>query len=110
MKKIIVLLTACFLTAGVFAQNDQKTDKKDKMDKMDKMHHMKDCIMKKDGKITVMKDGKTMDLTSDMTLENGTVVMKDGTVKTKDGKTSMLEDGDCVYMNGKVKKMKMKKM
>ena len=108
MKKIIVLLTACFLTAGVFAQNDQKTDKKDKMDKMDKMHHMKDCIMKKDGKITVMKDGKTMDLTSDMTLENGTVVMKDGTVKTKDGIITTLKEGDYVGMDGTIGNSKTK--
>jgi len=106
MKKMILLLTVCFITATVFAQNDQKTEKKDKTEKM---HHMKDCIMKHDGKITVMKDGKTMDMSEDMTLTNGTVVMKDGTVKTKDGKTSMMQDGDCVYMDGKMKKMKMKK-
>jgi hypothetical protein len=34
----------------------------------------------------------------------GTIVMTDGTVKMKSGKTKMMKDGDCVYMDGKMTK------
>jgi Domain of unknown function (DUF6799) len=70
---------------------------------------MKDCIMMKDGKMMVTKGGMSMDMMSDSTFKNGTMVMKDGTVKMKDGSTHMLKDGECV-IGGKVKMMKGDKM
>jgi hypothetical protein len=71
---------------------------------------MKDCMMMKDGKMMVVKDGKTMSMNMDMTLGNGTMVMKDGTVKMKDGSTQMLKEGQYIDKNGKVGMMKMDKM
>lgn len=106
MKKLLILIAAVTLSAGVFAQD--KTEKMDKMEK--KMNHkmaMKDCVMMEDGKMMVMKDGKTMAMDKDMTMKNGTMVMSDGSVKMKDGKTMMMKDGDCMYMDGKMSKMKM---
>jgi len=116
MKKLLVLIAAVTLSAGVFAQD--KTDDK----KMDKMHHegmmdkkgmmshkMKDCVMMKDEGMMMMKDGKTMKMDKDMTMSNGTVVMTDGTVKMKDGSTKTMKEGDCIYMDGKMSKMKMGK-
>jgi hypothetical protein len=38
-----------------------------------------------------------------MTMSNGAVVMTDGSVKMKDGSTKQLKNGDCVYMDGKMK-------
>lgn len=113
MKKIIVLTVACTLSIGLFAQAGKDKDKK--MDKMEhsgmgKMHKgMKDCVMMEDGKMMVMKGGKTMQMDKDMTMKNGTMVMSDGNVKWKNGKTAMLKNGDCVYMDGKMAKMDMKK-
>lgn len=43
----------------------------------------------------------------DMSLSNGTKVKTDGTMKTKAGKTMMMKEGDMIYMNGKMRKMKM---
>ena len=108
MKKLLILAVAFTLSLGVFAQDT--TDKK--MDhKMDhKMGMKKDCVMMENGKMMVMKGGNTTAMDKDMTLPNGTVVMTNGTVKTKDGNTMMMKDGDCVYMNGKMSKMKMDKM
>ena len=70
----------------------------------------KDCVMMKDGKMMVMKNGQTIGMDKDMTMSNGTMVMKDGSVKMKDGTTMMMKEGDCIYMNGKMSKMKMDKM
>jgi len=99
MKKMLAMLVAVFAVALVNAQNADQAHKSMK----------KDCIMMKDGKVVQMKDGNTTDVTGDVTLTNGTVVSADGTVKTKDGKTSKLKDGDCVWMNGKMTHMAMKK-
>jgi hypothetical protein len=99
MKKITMLFATLILATGIFAQEN-----KTKMD-----HKMKDCVMMKDGKMVVMKEGKTMDMDEDMTMQNGAMVMKDGTVKWKNGKTTKLKEGDCVYMDGKMAKMKMDK-
>ncbi|MGH2646649.1 MAG: DUF6799 domain-containing protein [Ginsengibacter sp.] len=103
MKKLFVLLIVSLITTGAFAQNDKKMDTTHKM-KSEKMLN-KDCVMMKDGKMMMMKEGKTMDMDNDVTMKNGTTVMKDGTVKMKDGKTMMMKNGDCMYMNGKMAKM-----
>src|SRR5438132_1008215 len=101
MKKIIVLMVASTLSVGLFAQAAKEKDKK-----MDKMKH---CVMMEDGKMMVMQGGKTMQMDKDMTLQNGAMVMQNGSVKWKNGKTTMLKNGECVYMDGKMDKMKMKK-
>ena len=106
MKKLLVIATALFCSIGCISAQDSS--------KMHKgmMHHdkmMMDCVMMKDGKMVQMKGGKTSDLTADMTMTNGTVVMADGSVKMADGKTTTLKNGDCVMMDGKVKKMGMGK-
>jgi hypothetical protein len=108
MKKLLILAVAFTLSSGVFAQD--KTDKK--MDKnMDhKMGMKKDCVMMEEGKMMIMKGGNSMAMDKDMKMSNGTMVMTNGTVKMKNGKTMMMKDGDCMYMNGKMSKMKMDKM
>ena len=109
MKKLFVVIAAFFLTTGLFAQNtqDKKTDNQEHSEKMAKGDmKMKDCVMMENGKMMVMKNGQDMAMDQDMTMKNGTMVMKDGTVKMKDGKTSMLKDGECVYMDGHMSKMK----
>jgi len=105
MKKIMIAVFVLLMGSyGAYAQDGQKKD-------TSAHHHMmpmKDCVMMKDGKLTVIKGGKHMDMTEDMTLSNGTTVMKDGSVKMKDGSTTTLKDGDCIYMDGKIKRGKMK--
>jgi hypothetical protein len=101
MKKLMILALAFVCTAGVVSAQDTSGHKMHKMGD----HKMKDCVMMKDGKVMVMKDGQKSELTDDMTLSNGTTVMKDGTVKTSDGKTMMLKNGDWVGMDGQMGKM-----
>jgi hypothetical protein len=103
MKKLFIILFISLIGISVHAQEKMK-EKSGKHS----MHAMKDCVMMENGKLSVMKGGKTMDMSQDMTMSNGTVVMTDGTVKMKSGKTMMLKNGDCVYMNGSVTHSKMK--
>ena len=62
----------------------------------------KDCVTMKDGSMMVMKNGQTMPMKDDMTLSNGTKVMKDGSVMMADGTKSMMKDGDMMSMDGKM--------
>lgn len=71
---------------------------------------MKDCCMMKDGKMMVMKNGKTMPMEKDMMMKNGTKCMTNGECTMKDGKKMMMKNGDCMEMSGKMCTDKMKKM
>ncbi len=105
MKKLFSILVLGSLTFGALAQ-DSAMDMHDTG--MAKMHHMKkDCVMMKNGKMMVMKHGKAMMMSNSVKLNNGTMVMKDGTVKMVDGNTQMLKEGQYVDMDGKMGMMKM---
>ena len=60
----------------------------------------KDHLMMMNGKMVVMKDGKTALMEKEMILEDGTKVMMDGTVSMKDGKSMTLAEDDMILMNG----------
>jgi hypothetical protein len=92
MKKLLMMMMglAMVVMVNAQAQPEQKKDMK------------KDYITMKDGKVMQSKDGNVAELTEDVTLDNGSVVSKDGTVKMKDGKTVTLKEGDYVWMDGKI--------
>lgn len=100
MKKLFLAIIALTSVVLLNAQNADQTAKKDMK---------KDCIKMQDGKVWQEKDGNTTELTADVTLDNGTVVSKDGNVKMKDGTTVMLKEGDHVWMDGKITHGKGKK-
>jgi uncharacterized protein with beta-barrel porin domain len=97
MKKVLVTLIVMTLALGVFAQ-----DSTNAMNKMAPKQNMQkhEGVMMKDGKLLMMKNGQTTQLTTDLTLDNGAVVMTNGTLKAKDGKTTVLKEGDYVSMDG----------
>ena len=108
MKKLLILITALALSSTAFSQEKMEMKKGMKMGKMGQNMDMnKDHIMMMDGKMQMMQKGKTMSMDKDMVLSNGTTVMTDGTMKTKSGETMTMKEGDIVYMNGKMGKMKM---
>jgi hypothetical protein len=122
MKKIYCFIAVLLITGAAFAQTDTSMQDTtglrmmhDSMMQsgMQGMHgmggKMQDCIMMMNGKPMVMKGGQHTSLNQQMTLPNGTVVMPDGTVKMADGTTRMLKNGECVYMDGTLGKMKMMK-
>jgi hypothetical protein len=111
MKKLILVFVAIAITAGVYAQADSTNRKMSPRDmnstknqnmqhnSMDKSHA--DGVMMKDGKLMKVKDGKTsMFEENEMTLSNGTRIMKDGTCIKKDGTKITLKDGQHMDMSG----------
>ena len=70
---------------------------------------LKDCCMMKNGKMMVMKDGKSMPMNKDMKMKNGTTCMVNGECVMKDGTKMTMKDGDCMDMNGKMDKCDMMK-
>ena len=72
----------------------------------------KNGIMMKDGRMTVMHDGKEITgMDRETTLSNGTKVMMSGKVIMKDGKETQMQEGQTVMLDGKmieaIKNMKM---
>ncbi len=63
-----------------------------------------DAYVMNDGKVMVRKDSKLTAIATDMALEDGTMVMLDGTVKTPEGNIVVLRDGDEVTLEGKIVK------
>jgi len=63
----------------------------------------KDGIMMKDGKMTVMHDGKEVTkMDRATTMSNGTKVTMNGKIVTKDGKETQMTEGQMVMMDGKM--------
>ncbi len=122
MKKIILVFSVILFSLSTFANTDLNTimsrDTTHKMGKMKmgkkKDHKMgmmhKDGVMMKDGKMMMMKDGKMMAMENEVTLDNGTKVMTDGTCMDKSGKSMKMKDGDHLDMSGKMMPMKKHKM
>lgn len=88
MKPILFLIATIF-SAQLLAGNNNNSST-----------HNKYCTEMKDGKMVVKHEGKVLD--EDQTLSNGTVIKTDGTVIKKDGSRTMLKEGECVDMDGKV--------
>lgn len=87
--KTIIFLIATFISTYTFAGGPSSN----------KDHY---CAKMKDGKLTVMHNDKP--LMADATLNNGTTIKMDGTILKKDGSTTMLKEGECVDLEGKVMK------
>ena len=106
MKKLFLLTAGLLISTGIVcAQNapQKKTEpvktKATQTANKEKCN-LKNCCMMKDGKMIVLKDGKEMPMTEDVSLDNGSKVTMDGTVIAKDGKQSKLKNEDCIDMSG----------
>ncbi len=99
MKKVIMfLLVAGTCTTAAVAQDTTTPS----TPKMEKKLQMPDCVMMKDGKLSLMKSGVVSQLNKDLTLTNGTVIKVDGTVKSTDGSTIKLKEGEAIGLDGKL--------
>jgi hypothetical protein len=63
-------------------------------------HPIGDCVLMKDGHMMVMTKGKTMPVTKDMTLSDGTICNVDETCILKNGKQIKLSDGEGIETAG----------
>ena len=108
MKKLLGVAVLMIVTCCAFAQDSSANMKDNSM--MPGKQMKKDCMMMKDSKMIVMKNGMSMSMDSTMTLKNGTMVMTDGTVKMADGTTKKLKEGQSIDADGKITMMKNKSM
>jgi hypothetical protein len=90
MKTIITAVTVAFLSMGAFANDNE--------------HPEKYCAKMKGGKKVVMHEGS--EITSEVTLNNGTRIKPDGTITKSDGSTMTLKEGECMNLEGSVAKEK----
>lgn len=93
MKTILILIISSILSLHLIAQDSKAAP------------WAEYCAKLRDGKIIVLADGAG--LTSDVTLENGTIIRADGTVIKPDGTKLVLKDGEC--MDGDTKTIEPKR-
>ena len=65
---------------------------------------MKDYIIFKGGKVTMVMGGKSMAADKEIALTNGGKVALDGTVTMKDGMKMKMKDGEMIGMDGTLMK------
>lgn len=99
MKNLLVIATAT-LSLGAVAQENKIQDSKKNQEK-----ELKNEIMMKDGRITVMKDGKAKTMNKDIIMPNGSIISPDGIVKMKNGKTMQLRNGELIVIRANPMKM-----
>ncbi|MGA2091013.1 MAG: DUF6799 domain-containing protein [Endomicrobiales bacterium] len=103
MRNYVAVITALFLLNGyVLASDSNKDDMSVKPDTSTLNHTkmLQDYVMMKNSKMYVVIDGIKNTLDSDMTLLNGTVMMKDGTYRLEDGTIMKMKEGEKMDMDG----------
>lgn len=119
MKKIILVFVAIAITAGAYAQAssiNRKMSPQDMNNNQNKsvQNHpvdksYPDGVMKKNGKMMMVKNGQMTSLDHDMTMSNGTKIKSDGTCIKKDGTKKMMKEGQHMDMSGNMIPMKTNK-
>jgi len=96
MKKIILILGNFLLTLTLNA-NAQDNPVKIENDTEDSSLY---CVMLMDGKTMLMTEGKQV--YTDIKLDNGIIIMTDGTVQKIDKTIISLKNGDCIDQDGNI--------
>lgn len=65
------------------------------------IHPQNAHVMMQNGKVMLNKNGTISVLRQNLTLPNGTVISKDGAVRTMDGTVIQLKEGEQLDMEGK---------
>ncbi|SMB83576.1 conserved hypothetical protein [Hymenobacter roseosalivarius DSM 11622] len=107
MKNAVKLLSVLLLS-GVFTLAQAQTvpsKSKPMAGKAQKGKMAMDGCMMQDGKMMMMKGGKMMPMTQNMTMKDGSMCMTDGTCKMKNGTTMTMKEGQCMMMDGKMTTM-----
>jgi hypothetical protein len=98
MKRLMLMVLLGICYAGVFSQDSSK---KPKADTSLTVSQMKNYVVMNGGKILLIKNDTSTALTSPMILPNGTSIRTDGSFLV-DGHQMMLNEGDRIYLNGKI--------
>ncbi len=92
-------------TGGVTSADGKSWKLKDgdfiEMDRTILTQVVKDGVIRKDGKVMKIAAGVMSELSSEMTLSDGTKIMPDGKVVPRAGKTWELDNGDAILSDGR---------
>lgn len=122
MKKLLLIWGAVTISVGSFAQTDSmkyrikdgiQVPQNDTLNSnrvkndinqniVDSVNLDKMCVTMKDGKLMVLKDGMMVPMEDAMVMENGTIVLLNGMIKTKEGNVTQMNEGDCLNMYGEM--------
>lgn len=109
MKKLIAITFVSFSLAS-YAQDTTRTTQRTTtttrtttQTQDDDKWWNKDGAMMKNGKVYTKVNGEKKELTENLALNNGGVVMPNGTVKMKDGSTKTLSNGQCIDLDGNIR-------
>ena len=88
MKKLILLITALFISTGtLLAQDDNLIDQ--------------DYVILQDNVVVMYTKGMPETITEAVTLKDGSVVNPDGSYTCSKNKSFKLKEGECLGMSGK---------
>src|ERR1700740_242513 len=94
-KKLTLLMVAIILQLNMIAHYDNNL-----------FQGRNYCAKLKDGVIIVIYQDSP--ITSDIILDNGSMIKPDGTIITKDGNKFTLKDGECIDQSGAIPTKKIK--
>lgn len=111
IKKALLVIVVVTMSAGAYAQTNSPDSNNKHRDQhkttMDKNHQQypnnykhPDGYMLQNGKMVLYKNGKITSIDKDVTLPDGTVIMKNGSYKQKDGSNNLFKEGDHIDMMG----------
>jgi hypothetical protein len=92
MKKLLLIAAACGLSFCSMAQTDEKNEQGTENDKY--------CAEFADGVLYVVRNGEKM--TSDVKLEDGTVIHTDAVIEKKNGSFVVMKPDQCIRLDGKL--------
>ena len=105
MKKVVLTIATVIFTLGAYAQSDTTKRSWDKSDNSyssnsENQNHT-DGYYFKDGKVVLVRNGKTTPLDREVTLTNGTKITDDGYYTEKGGTKMKFKEGEHIDLSGK---------
>ncbi len=105
MKKLLILCMVGAFSYSALCQSNSVPKKSDTDFAFTKKME-KEFVMMQNGLALHVKDGNTTTLSSPLKLNNGGLVMPDGTIQMSDGTTKKLKEGEYVDIDGIMGKIK----
>lgn len=106
MKKIILILSAIVISEYGYSQqyDTLRYITKDGVyvNKNDSVYLNKTCVTMVNGKLLFLNNGSMVPLEQAMIMQNGTIIMANGMIKTKEGIVSQMNEGECLDMFGEM--------
>ena len=105
MKTIFMVAIAVFFTTGILCAQEHPASAVEAAspeirDDASQECDMNNCYIMKADQVFYVKDGIEQAVESNVKLENGTMISKDGQVMAANGEQIQMKSGECMTMNG----------